>query len=730
LYHRYVARNPKSIPRNLILAFGAALLVPCGIVIFFGTRAVQVESRFAQSLREDRLRSHADPISRHVDRVMKSLRDRTRDELWPFRENAWEAEAAEERVRALVLGEPLISCGVLFDGDGKIHGPALATPFRQGEDLEVGPEAEVDVFSAGVIAMKLRRMTLRHRIESAVALKGSAPISALTQLESVMREAEDDGIRALALVHIARIRLELGDARDAILRSEDFISRDLSGPLEEKLPLRGLMYLLRAKAWFREGSPGRALEVLFQFWDELLEPGRYDLDLEGFDLVEARIVEAAERYLAGSGQDPERWRERIRKRREAGQRARARAQERRLLREEILPRVLSKNESGEGPRYHSLHLEDRLEVFLYIPPAAFEEGLAAGDRRGAGFRVDPSSMLRGELLPLVAGVSADEARVGFLDQHGISLGPAELGEGPRAWPLPEPFHAWRVAVTPGEADPEGRYVRNQMVFHAFLVAWAILAVFGAGFLMMRSWRRATELANLRSEFVSMVTHDLKTPLTSIRMFTETLRMGRLKDPVRVGEYYGFIANEVERLERLIDNILEFARIEAGRKAYARGVLDLNALVGDVLHGFRPSAEANGFSVEAALEPMESILGDEEALQRALWNLLSNALKFSGEEKWVGVRLRTEGGTAVIEVADRGVGIPPGDLPRVFEKFYRSSTEGGGSRSGTGLGLALVRHTARGHNGDVFVSSDPGKGTTFRLCLPFPESEETGGAPPA
>jgi signal transduction histidine kinase len=375
-------------------------------------------------------------------------------------------------------------------------------------------------------------------------------------------------------------------------------------------------------------------------------------------------------------------------------------------------------------------LEDRLEVFLYVPPRAFELGLAEGERMGAGFRLDSTVMLERELLPLIEAVSAEEARVGFLDHGGQPLGALKVGEGSHAWSLPDPFNAWRVAVSPGKADPEGRYVRNQMVFHAFLVAWAIVAVLGAGFLMMRSWRRATELAALRSEFVSMVTHDLKTPLTSIRMFTETLRMGRLKDPERVGEYYGFIANEVERLDQLIDNILEFARIEAGRKAYAREFLDLHALVGGVLEGFRPSAEASGFTVETSLEPVPAVLGDEEAIQRALWNLLSNAQKFSGEEKWVGVRLAAEGKTAVIEVSDRGVGIAAGDLGRVFEKFYRSTSEGGGTRSGTGLGLALVRHAARGHNGDVTVASEPGKGAKFRILLPFPEDKGRAGESPS
>ncbi|MHC4601116.1 MAG: hypothetical protein ACYS47_19145, partial [Planctomycetota bacterium] len=216
-----MAKNPKSVPRHLILAFGAALLVPCGIVIFFGTRAVQVESRFARSLREDRLRSSADPISRHVDRVMKGLRDRAQDTLWPFREKAWEGEAAEERIRALVSGEPLISCGILFDAKGRIHGPSLALPFRQaGDEPEAGgdsPRDEMDVFSAAAIDLKLRRMNMRYRIESAVAQRSSAPISALTELESVMKAAPDDEIRALAMYHIARVRLELGDSRDAIL---------------------------------------------------------------------------------------------------------------------------------------------------------------------------------------------------------------------------------------------------------------------------------------------------------------------------------------------------------------------------------------------------------------------------------------------------------------------------------------------------------------------------------
>jgi signal transduction histidine kinase len=711
-----------------------ALLVPCGIVIFFGSRTVRMEQRFARSLREDRLRATAEPISRQVEMEMTSLKDRTESKLCPLREPAYDRESAEDSVRSLVQSEELLSSGVLFDGKGRILGPPLDLPFRTGEISQGGETDEsdgsADIFSAGAIETKLHRLAMRHRIASAVSLRESEPMNALSQLQDISRKTRDEVIKALAGYYIADLRLGLGDSHDAITRAEDYEALNQSGPTEGGIPLRGLMYLLRARAWKREGFPGRALEILIWFWDELLGGSQYELDMGGFGHVEGRIWAAAEAILNQGGPDTERWRERLEKRRELGRRARERAGERLLLAREVLPRIHPHGGAERGSRFRSLLLEDRLEVFLYFPPSTFELGLAPGETVGAGFRLDVQAVLEGGLAPLLGGLSNEEARVGLLDQGNRPLVPVELGPSPMIWPLPEPFASWRVAVSPGESDPEGHYVRTQMVFHAVLVAWAIAAVLGAGFLMMRSWRRATELAALRSEFVSMVTHDLKTPLTAIRMFNETLRMGRLKDPVRVEEYYGFIGNEVERLERLIDNILEFARIEAGRMEYSLVPLDLTALVKDVLVGFGPSAEAKGFTVSSSLAALPPVRGDEEALVRALWNLLSNAVKFSGEEKWVGVKTWCEGSSAVLEVSDRGIGITPGDKGRVFEKFHRGSNEGDGSRSGTGLGLALVRHTVQGHNGDVRVESEPGKGSRFRVVLPLAVSEgSSDGADP-
>jgi hypothetical protein len=572
VYHRNVVRHSERIPRTLFIAFGAAILIPCGIVVFFGIRAVGMESRFAQTHRKERLKRVADLLSMQVSREMEGLRMRAESALQPLREEFFEREAAEKGVVAFARGERYVRCGVLFDAGGRILGPLLNLPFGSGRrkpperkpepDLPIDTLAEDPVETA--MAQVLERLAMRKRLKEALLEEEvkKEPLQALGKLKAMAKEAQDLEMVALAFYHISRIRLALGDAREAAEVAEEFITKDLSGPDEGGMPLRGRMFLLWARAWSREGSPGRALEILFWFWSEVLQ-GRYDMEEEAFRLITGELAKTVEGLIAQSPSDPQRWVERLRNFQQEGADAHEKAEERVLLEREVVPQVAREGGREGEMRFRAFLLKDRLEVFLFFPPAVFELGLPKGQRMGAGFRLNVEVLVREGFGPIVEALSSQEATVGLLGPGGNPVMGSVTGMDPMTWPLPEPFNAWRVTVAPGRADPESRVARSRMVFHTFLMACAVLAVVGAGGLMVRSYRRATQLAALRSEFVSTVTHDLKTPLTSIRMFTETLRMGRLKDEERVGEYYGFIADSVDRLEQLIDNILEFARIEAG-----------------------------------------------------------------------------------------------------------------------------------------------------------------------
>jgi signal transduction histidine kinase len=261
-------------------------------------------------------------------------------------------------------------------------------------------------------------------------------------------------------------------------------------------------------------------------------------------------------------------------------------------------------------------------------------------------------------------------------------------------------------------------VRRQTAI--FMAAFALLLLMiGAGLVATyRLVRRESEIARLKSDFVANVSHDLKTPLALIRMFAETLEMDRVPDEQRRREYYGVLTRESERLSRLIDNVLDFSRIESGRQRYDIAPGPVEPLVHEVMESFRHPLHQQGFTTEVTVDPdLPDVPLDPDAIKQALANLVDNAMKYSADRRRIRVTARRVGAGVVLEVADEGIGIPTPERERIFEKFYRvgrSETQG---RRGSGVGLALVKHIVEAHRGHITVESRPGEGSRFALHLP-------------
>jgi signal transduction histidine kinase len=237
------------------------------------------------------------------------------------------------------------------------------------------------------------------------------------------------------------------------------------------------------------------------------------------------------------------------------------------------------------------------------------------------------------------------------------------------------------------------------------------------------------LARLKSDFVSNVSHELRTPLALIRLYAETLELGRITTSDKKQQYYRIIRKESERLSALINNILDFSRIEAGRKEYEFRETDIAELIRNTLDSYRYQIEQQGFAFEENIDmDLPAVYVDREAIARALVNLMNNALKYSCEQKFLGVKLYRDNGTVKLEVADRGIGIARRDQAKIFEKFYRAGDPLVHNTKGSGLGLSLVRHITQAHGGDITVESTPGKGSKFILSIPLgSESQQAIGS---
>ena len=227
------------------------------------------------------------------------------------------------------------------------------------------------------------------------------------------------------------------------------------------------------------------------------------------------------------------------------------------------------------------------------------------------------------------------------------------------------------------------------------------------------------LARLKSDFVSNVSHELRTPLALIRLYAETLELGRITTREKKQEYYRIIRKESERLTALINNILDFSRIEAGRKEYEFRETDIADLVRNTLDSYRYQIEQHGFTFEEKIDSgLPAVRIDREAIARALVNLVNNALKYSDGEKFLGVKLYRANGSVKLEVVDRGIGITRREQSKIFEKFYRTGDPLVHNTKGSGLGLSLVRHITQAHGGEIEVESTPGRGSKFILSLPL------------
>ena len=251
-----------------------------------------------------------------------------------------------------------------------------------------------------------------------------------------------------------------------------------------------------------------------------------------------------------------------------------------------------------------------------------------------------------------------------------------------------------------------------------IIIIVLLAVTLALASLWHNARAQLKLAQKKDDFISAVSHELRTPLTSIRMYSEMLEKNWVKSEDKLVEYYGNMRQESERLSRLIENVLDFSRIQKGRKIYTFSLGDINQCVADVVEMMRPYAAQNGFSVKTELGKLGQRTFDPDAVTQIVVNLLDNAIKYArnAEDKAITVRTRSNSRFILLEVEDHGPGVPHRLKHKVFEQFYRTGSESTRETTGTGLGLALVKRFAQAHEGFVEIITAKPSGAIFRVAL--------------
>jgi signal transduction histidine kinase len=646
-----------------------ALLAPAAGIAYLGAVSYRDE-KGAVNAQQERQRQAALVIADRIDRSISDALD-----------------AIERSIDAGGSGPvdaPLARYWFWIDVDGQLRRPRVVPPFAPTVSLERGG-------CAGGLEACVHELTTRQgrlaKLHAAQAAEHDGQWADARRQYTSLVVADDTGPEAL--LGLARVLTQIGDPRGAEGELAE-IDRRFPDRNFEGMPVRLVAAILRA-SW---GGPGAMLDVA-----EAVVGGAYNVGA----IVKLGVLERLRAQLPGDLPAPL-----------ASRRAALDEQMNVLRRDARMAAGLSDDVSElvhtatPAWRGHSAaHQPGRILVYR-----------RRADGSVIGIAVDA------HMLELAAGHDARDDVAIHVTPLVLPTGarpPGDMRELERIQ-LGEALSDLSLALVNPVSDPDplDEVIAGRSRRHVLFTSALALAL-GLGLLaMIRGAARARELAQLKSDFVSTVSHELKTPLTSIRMFAEMLEQGVAKgDPAKMQRYHGVIVQESQRLGLLIANLLDYAQIEKGTRRYTPTKESAAGLARDAVSTFdslrAPDAPRNPIVVEVSSDAMVQV--DRDVVVQALLNLLANAAKYGGAEKSIEVTIAGE----AISVTDHGPGIPAHEQARIFREFYRAPEAYRSGVEGTGLGLALVKQHIEALGGSVEVASSVGQGATFTIRLPRTEA---------
>ena len=345
-------------------------------------------------------------------------------------------------------------------------------------------------------------------------------------------------------------------------------------------------------------------------------------------------------------------------------------------------------------------------------------------------------LLREDLLKKELGKSLARSRperrescfLAVLDEHGMPIYPWE-SERRALFSGTSPYESleigpllpyWKCAAFLSPSHSMFSQAARSRFRHLLIIGGLLFSLSGGSFLLFRALRLEMHTAERKTTFVAKISHELKTPLTSLRLFAEMLEEGRIREEEKRHRYLRLMVSEIERLTRLIENILDFSRRERGLKRYSMKKTDLRNLITAIVEAQRLRLEQRGFSLLLKAPESPEVTADEEGIAQILLNLLTNAEKYSEDRREIQVILGMDESFAWVDVMDRGIGIAPEEGEKIFREFYRTDDSLTSKTQGAGLGLSISRNIARDHRGDLRFFPREGGGSVFRLLLPRSE----------
>ena len=338
--------------------------------------------------------------------------------------------------------------------------------------------------------------------------------------------------------------------------------------------------------------------------------------------------------------------------------------------------------------------------------------------------LDPGLFITRNLAQKIQSVAQESFIISAYDENDVQITLTDS----IARPVPNKRPLWLLPdyslgiVLKGDTIQE--LAKNRTVNNLLILLGVDVLLLTGLWLIYRNIKKEIQLAQIKSDFVSNVSHEIRTPLALISMFAETLEMDRASGEAKKKEYYSIIRHEANRLASIVNKILSFSKMEAGKTKYELEPADLTALTEDIINTYDYHLKSQGFICNYTPNGTLPLINmDKNAISEAIINLLDNAIKYSNGAKEIEVRLGQQGQEVFVEVEDHGLGIRPEDQKYIFDKFYRVPTGEIHNTKGTGLGLTLVLAIMNAHGGSVNIESQPGVGSIFKLIFPVGKQNE-------
>ena len=699
--------------RRAVILFAASLLVLSVVLVFFAIREVEREKLLKEKETESGGQRLVDTIDGRAGSLIGEAEKHVLQAVQKVRSDANPVQAAAA-LKGLLSDIPLVSEVFFVDDEDRVvflnARPLFLLPGEKPGSKEIPRSLENDE---------------RWKRAEAAEFRLNDPSLAASLYQGLAAKTVDPALDAFLLNRLARCYAKSGKLEKALDTYRRQLRIGLPDLASERIPLEIVALSQIGNINLQRGQRAEAAGAFLELYQGLVD-SKWALSRSQFESFR-KLAEDRFQGIAGELDTSLRagWDGRLQalKKIEAERLARTEILEK--VRERMIPRMRLEAREMDTDSGKFLRTAEPTDPSLLM--ASF---LPLDANTILGILLDSRALASGLSTPDSGKPGPDEGlSVTLVDESGKAVAgqgrvsPTRSGEGEDPQLLftgafTDSFPPWAINIyrsSDGAVEKQFRLRRNIYILSLVVV---IAALSFGGFLAIRSTAKELKLARLKSDFTATVSHEFRTPLTSIRYMAELLERGRVPDEARKQQYYETITGESERLSRLVENLLDFSKIEAGMKEYRMEETDIAALVADVAGRFRRQAALKDFTLDTEIaDGLPVISAEKDSLSRAVLNLLDNAVKYSGANPRVVLRAWLEEDTVSLQVEDHGIGIGKFEQKKVFEKFYRSASAQESDVKGSGIGLPLVEHVVRAHGGKVLLESEPRKGTRVTIRLP-------------